>query len=99
VHGSPRDPLREYVTDRAAAEDNMAVQETQHALHRHNHVPAAWTENADPVALIQPGATDAIDLGTYRMLINPGSVGQPRDGDARASYLVIDRAILRVPLT
>ena len=49
VHGSPRDPLREYVTDRAAAEDNMAVQETRHALHGHTHVPAAWTAAPDRV--------------------------------------------------
>jgi hypothetical protein len=46
--------LREYVTDRAAAEDNMAVQETQHALHGHTHVPAAWTATPARVAFIQP---------------------------------------------
>lgn len=96
VHGSPRDPLREYVTDSAAAADNIAVQETQHALHGHTHVPAVWTATPDGVALIQPGASDAIELGAYRTLINPGSVGQPRDGDARASYLVLDRDIGRV---
>ncbi len=96
VHGSPRDPLREYVTDRASAEDNLAVQETQHALHGHTHVPAAWSAGPDRVALIQPGPDDAIELGAYRTLINPGSVGQPRDGDARASYLVLDRELGRV---
>ena len=96
VHGSPRDPLREYVTDRAAAKDNMAVQETQHALHGHTHVPVAWMATPTRVALIQPAATDAIDLGAYRTLLNPGSVGQPRDGDARASYLVLDQETSRV---
>ena len=96
VHGSPRDPLREYVTDRAAAEDNMAVQETQHALHGHTHVPVAWMATPDRVALIQPRGSDAIALGVYRTLINPGSVGQPRDGDARASYMVLDQEAGRV---
>jgi diadenosine tetraphosphatase ApaH/serine/threonine PP2A family protein phosphatase len=96
VHGSPRDPLREYVTDRAAAGDNMAAQETQHALHGHTHVPVAWMATPDHVALIQPSAADAIELGAYRTLINPGSVGQPRDGDARASYLVLDQERSRV---
>ena len=96
VHGSPRDPLREYVTDRASAEDNLAVQETQHALHGHTHVPAAWSAAPDRVALIQPGAAESIELGAYRTLINPGSVGQPRDGDPRASYLVLDRELGRV---
>ena len=96
VHGSPRDPLREYVTDRTAAEDNMAVQETQHALHGHTHVPVAWMATPDRVALIQPRGSDAIALGVYRALINPGSVGQPRDGDARASYMVLDQEADRV---
>ncbi|HET8784220.1 MAG TPA: metallophosphoesterase family protein [Candidatus Limnocylindrales bacterium] len=96
VHGSPRDPLREYVTDRAAAEDNMAVQETRHALHGHTHVPVAWMATPDRVALIQPRESDAIELGAYRTLINPGSVGQPRDGDARASYMVLDQEASRV---
>ena len=96
VHGSPRDPLREYVTDRAAAEENMAVQETQHALHGHTHVPVAWMATSDEVALIQPRPSETIDLDAYRTLINPGSVGQPRDGDARASYLVLDHESGRV---
>ena len=96
VHGSPRDPLREYVTDRGAAEDNMAVQETQHALHGHTHVPVAWLATTEGVALIRAEESDGVDLGTRRTLVNPGSVCQPRDGDARASYLVLDREIGRV---
>jgi diadenosine tetraphosphatase ApaH/serine/threonine PP2A family protein phosphatase len=96
VHGSPRDPLREYVTDRGTAQDNIAVQEAQHALHGHTHVPAAWMATPDGVALIQPQGSDAVELGAYRTLINPGSVGQPRDGDSRASYLVLDRELNRV---
>jgi diadenosine tetraphosphatase ApaH/serine/threonine PP2A family protein phosphatase len=91
VHGSPRDPLREYVTDRRAAGENMEVQETQHALHGHTHVPVAWMATPDRVALVQASDTSGIELGAYRSLINPGSVGQPRDGDPRAAYLVLDR--------
>jgi diadenosine tetraphosphatase ApaH/serine/threonine PP2A family protein phosphatase len=96
VHGSPRDPLREYVTDRAAAAENMAVQSTQHALHGHTHVPVAWLATPDRVALVQASDTSTIELGEHRSLINPGSVGQPRDGDPRAAYLVLDRALGRV---
>jgi diadenosine tetraphosphatase ApaH/serine/threonine PP2A family protein phosphatase len=96
VHGSPRDPLREYVTDRAAAGENMDLQETQHALHGHTHVPVAWMATPGRVALVQAGDTSAIELGAYRSLINPGSVGQPRDGDPRAAYLVLDRELGRI---
>jgi predicted phosphodiesterase len=96
VHGSPRDPLREYVTDAVGAGENMALQDAQHALHGHTHVPAAWTATPSGVALTQARETDGIALGAYRMLINPGSVGQPRDGDPRAAYLVLDREEGRV---
>ena len=96
VHGSPRDPLREYVTDRRAAGENMEIQETQHALHGHTHVPVAWMATPDRVALVQASDTSGIELGAYRSLINPGSVGQPRDGDPRAAYLVLDREQGRV---
>ena len=96
VHGSPRDPLREYVTDRRTAGENIEVQETQHALHGHTHVPVAWLATADSVALIRAGETKNVDLGARRTLVNPGSVGQPRDGDPRASYLVLDQGVGRV---
>jgi diadenosine tetraphosphatase ApaH/serine/threonine PP2A family protein phosphatase len=96
VHGSPRDPLREYVTDREAASDNMHLQETQHALHGHTHVPVAWMATPDRVALVQGRDGGAIELGAHRSLINPGSVGQPRDGDPRAAYLILDREVGRV---
>ena len=85
VHGSPRDPLREYVTDRRAAGENIDAQETQHALHGHTHVPAAWLAKRD-----------GVERGPRRTLVNPGSVGQPRDGDPRASYLVLDQESGRV---
>jgi diadenosine tetraphosphatase ApaH/serine/threonine PP2A family protein phosphatase len=96
VHGSPRDPLREYVMDRDVAEQNLAVQGTDHALHGHTHVPVAWMATPDRVALVQVADTSAVELGGYRTLINPGSVGQPRDGDPRAAYLVLDTELGRV---
>ena len=96
VHGSPRDPLREYVTDRRTASENIDAQETQHALHGHTHVPVAWLATPDGVVLIRAGETDAVELGARRTLVNPGSVGQPRDGDPRAAYLVLDQDAGRV---
>jgi len=96
VHGSTRDPLREYVTDSDAAEENMAVQGTQRALHGHTHVPVAWLATPGRVTLVQARDTSEIELGAHRSLINPGSVGQPRDGDPRAAYLLLDQEQGRV---
>jgi diadenosine tetraphosphatase ApaH/serine/threonine PP2A family protein phosphatase len=96
VHGSPRDPLREYVTDRRAAGENIDAQETQHALHGHTHVPVAWLATRDGVALVRASESDGVELGRRRTLVNPGSVGQPRDGDPRAAYLVLDQESGRV---
>jgi diadenosine tetraphosphatase ApaH/serine/threonine PP2A family protein phosphatase len=45
----------------------------------------------DGIASASPEPGDSIGLADHRMLLNPGSVGQPRDGDPRASYLVLDR--------
>ena len=90
VHGSPRDPLREYVTDSSTAAANLDVLETRHGLHGHTHVPVAWVARPEHVGLLQPDDGSQVDLSTDRMLLNPGSVGQPRDGDPRSAYLVLD---------
>lgn len=90
VHGSPRDPLREYVTDGAVAAANIEVLRTRHGLHGHTHVPVAWVATADRVTLVNGRDAASLELGEDRTLLNPGSVGQPRDGDPRASYLILD---------
>jgi diadenosine tetraphosphatase ApaH/serine/threonine PP2A family protein phosphatase len=90
VHGSPRDPIREYISDRFVAEDNLAVLESHHALHGHTHVPVAWLEGGSRVSLLRVDDGSSLELGRTRALLNPGSVGQPRDGDPRAAYLVLD---------
>jgi diadenosine tetraphosphatase ApaH/serine/threonine PP2A family protein phosphatase len=96
VHGSPRDPLREYITDSDIAADNLDLLETRHGLHGHTHVPVAWIATPDRLALVHARDTTALELGTHRMMLNPGSVGQPRDGDPRAAYLVLDLEAGRV---
>jgi diadenosine tetraphosphatase ApaH/serine/threonine PP2A family protein phosphatase len=90
VHGSPRDPLREYVTDHDRASANIDRLTTRHGLHGHTHIPVAWIASPDRVALIRGRPGLGLELAPDRMLLNPGSVGQPRDGDPRASYLTID---------
>jgi predicted phosphodiesterase len=95
VHGSPRDPTWEYIVTESVAAANLAVLPTPHGLFGHTHLPIAYVvprngSAGDEVEALtaQPGTTLA--LAGRRALINPGSVGQPRDGDPRASALVLD---------
>jgi predicted phosphodiesterase len=92
VHGSPLDPTWEYVTTTAAARENLAAISTAHGLNGHTHVPIAFSLDSDGMGTIVPGAAPTTDLDGRRLLLNPGSVGQPRDGDPRASFLVLDLA-------
>ena len=90
VHGSERDPVWEYVTSVPVARANLAVLETRFGLHGHTHLPMAWAERDGRVEAISPGSDSTFQLTADRALLNPGSVGQPRDGDPTAGYLVID---------
>ncbi len=90
VHGSPRDPTWEYITSVPLARANLGVLTTPYGLHGHTHVPIAYREDDGRVEPITPGDGYVLGLDARRMLINPGSVGQPRDGDPKASWLVVD---------
>ena len=90
VHGSERDPVWEYVTSVPVARANLAVLQTRFGLHGHTHLPMAWAERDGRVDAIAPSAGSTFQLTLERALLNPGSVGQPRDGDPTACYLVID---------
>ncbi|HXU85062.1 MAG TPA: metallophosphoesterase family protein [Verrucomicrobiae bacterium] len=90
VHGSPRDPVWEYVTSLPVARANLAVLETPVGLHGHTHVPMAWADRDGRVEAIAPGPGSSFRIDGRPVLLNPGSVGQPRDGDPTASWLEID---------
>ena len=90
VHGSPRDPVWEYVTSVPVARANLAVLETPVGLHGHTHLPMAWADRDGRIDAIAPGPGSSFRLEGGRVLLNPGSVGQPRDGDPRAAWLEID---------
>jgi diadenosine tetraphosphatase ApaH/serine/threonine PP2A family protein phosphatase len=90
VHGSPRDPLREYIVSLGVARANLAALTTPLGLHGHTHVPVAFIDDGADIALIEPRDGAGLALDERPTLLNPGSVGQPRDGDPRASYLVLD---------
>jgi len=92
VHGSPRNPIWEYVTDVMVARANMSSFDTQICLIGHTHIPSIFlmegdSENAVRLNSLVPGEPFKI---IDKAIVNPGSVGQPRDYDPRASYLIFD---------
>ncbi len=78
VHGSPRDPTWEYVTSAALARAGLSAISTEHGLHGHTHVPIAFTQVDGRMRTLVPRPGNMVALGAGRMLLNPGSVGQPR---------------------
>ena len=89
VHGSPRDPVWEYVVNSVAALAAFKDIETRLCLVGHSHVPfVCRLEGGAPAFRL--ATAGPVALGDGRAIINPGSVGQPRDGDPRASYAVYD---------
>jgi predicted phosphodiesterase len=90
VHGSPRDPIWEYVTSLTIARAAIAAMTTSLGLHGHTHVPVAFATSDGHLEMIAPSDGSSFDLEDRVALVNPGSVGQPRDGDPRAAWLELD---------
>ena len=95
VHGSPRDPTWEYIATESVAAANLDLLPTAHGLFGHTHLPMAFVrDEADSgrgeVRGFTPEPGAVLSLAGRQALVNPGSVGQPRDGDPRASALVLD---------
>ncbi len=91
VHGSPRHPIWEYVLSLSAAVENFAYFDTKYCLIGHSHIPLFFQMPDD--GHCWGGAIDAgtkLPLDEGRWILNPGSVGQPRDSDPRASYARLD---------
>jgi predicted phosphodiesterase len=91
VHGTLRGPLWEYLITLEAAEAHFALQETPVSFVGHTHRPLAL--RAGPAGLedvLDSSAGSLLDVSGARFCVNPGSVGQPRDGDPRAAYVLFD---------
>ena len=89
-HASPRDPVWDYVLTDEAAAATFALTSAPVVLVGHTHVPIAVLLRArERSGGVAHGGTEC-DLGEGRWVLNPGSVGQPRDGDPRAAFLVLD---------
>ncbi len=89
-HGSPRDPVWEYVLSAEIALDALLAVENRIVCVGHSHIPLAiWFDGETVEGGIAEGGSE-VELGDKRWLLNPGSVGQPRDGDPRAAWLLLD---------
>ncbi|MEA2232641.1 MAG: hypothetical protein QOD83_2457 [Solirubrobacteraceae bacterium] len=90
-HASPRDPIWEYVLSALLAELCLDAQPQRVALIGHSHVPLSFVRTEGEVATGEPRRDgDELDISAGEWLLNPGSVGQPRDGDPRAAWLLLD---------
>ena len=92
VHGSPRDPTWEYVTSVPVAQASLAALGTRICLNGHTHQPVAFIEDGGRIEAVGPDDGSTLELRGRRALVNPGGVGQPRDGDPRAAFMILDRA-------
>lgn len=91
THGSPRNPVWEYLLDSGSAAENFFFFDTQLCLVGHTHIPLIYTAHPESDRIerqiLRPG--DPVRLNG-RAILNPGSAGQPRDHDPRAAYAIFD---------
>jgi len=96
-HASPRDPVWEYVLSAEQADACLDVQPARISLVGHSHVSLFFTRpparEDGEIRGAQSSDDTLLDLGDDCWLINPGSVGQPRDGDPRAAWLELDTSL------
>ncbi|MBP6179852.1 MAG: metallophosphoesterase family protein [Anaerolineales bacterium] len=91
AHGSPRDPLWEYILNALTARLNFETFDTPWCFVGHSHIQSyfALNEKLDKVTHAQTKVDATLDLQP-KMILNPGSVGQPRDRDPRAAYAIYE---------
>jgi predicted phosphodiesterase len=90
-HASPRDPIWEYVLSALLAE--LCLDEQVHRICAvgHSHVALSFVRRPGELATGEPRrGGDDLDVSEGEWIVNPGSVGQPRDGDPRAAWLLLD---------
>lgn len=89
-HGSPIDPVWDYVLTEAGAQASLEATTSPLVLVGHSHVSLALSWDGTKLGGGLAGADFEVDLGASRWLLNPGSVGQPRGSDPRAAWLIAD---------
>lgn len=90
AHGSPRDPIWEYIVNSHIARDIFSAYQSRICLIGHTHIPSIFIENphARP-SILTPQHADRW-RSEKRFILNPGSVGQPRDHNPKAAYVIWD---------
>jgi diadenosine tetraphosphatase ApaH/serine/threonine PP2A family protein phosphatase len=90
-HGSPRQPIWEYLLNTDIATENFFFFETPYCFVGHTHLPSIFrlSDGKHQAELFVPQPDSKLELSP-RLILNPGSVGQPRDSDPRAAYAVFD---------
>ncbi|HEY7465168.1 MAG TPA: metallophosphoesterase family protein [Dehalococcoidia bacterium] len=93
AHGTLRDPVWDYMLSSEIAYEHLMRQTTPYGLVGHTHLPGVFFQTPSDAE-----AGDAIDtpLEEQRFVANPGSAGQPRDGDPRAAYCLVDTEARRL---
>lgn len=94
VHASPRQPVWEYILDAYTAAVNFSFFDTPYCLVGHTHVPGAFEQENNRILVQPPDYNQPHTLPKVRRIINPGSVGQPRDSDPRAAYALLDLEVM-----
>ena len=91
-HGSLRFPIWEYMYSDEAAVAQFERMSTPYSFVGHTHVPLVIEEPdaSGEIDAFQPEDGELVQLGERRLILNPGSVGQPRDHDSRAAYALLD---------
>jgi len=91
VHGSPREPIWEYLISASTAKESFSYFKSQFCLVGHSHMPLVFSYNESGDFSAGPFQENiGLVLGKNRLVINPGAVGQPRDGNPQASYAIYD---------
>jgi predicted phosphodiesterase len=97
VHGSPREPIWEYLLSISSARQNFTYFQSQFCLIGHSHVPLVFELDETGECIFIDFPTEGVlKLAEKRLIINPGSVGQPRDGDPRANYAIFDNESMSI---
>jgi predicted phosphodiesterase len=92
AHASPRHPIWEYILDKGTAAANFHYFDTPYCLVGHTHAAVCFEQMGPNTLEIRlPVYGDILALESNRLILNPGSVGQPRDSDPRAAYALLDR--------
>lgn len=102
AHASPRYPVWEYILDPYTASENFGWFETEYCIVGHTHVPVMFEEHNNghrTIVVRMPDYSEMVPpyplaAGSGRLIINPGSVGQPRDSDPRAAYALLNTEAL-----